>query len=175
MNNKINTILQIFCNRFLNQTPGIIEETREDMKRSIVQGKINDEDIAVFRLDQNGIDLFPFLKKSDDSGLKGMRRICDFVIFVSEADLVYALLIEMKKGKVSPVEQLDVTAPLIDFIFARARLLGYWDTEIVIRKIGISDVPDKRPTKDRGDVIYDDNNYVKLYQHKRLYLERLLH
>lgn len=177
MSAEIEAIRQIFNDAFINDSSEFIEEAQEGMKRIIHKGSIDDEDIAIYRLDQNGkrIDMFPYLKKSRDSKLVGMKRICDFVIFVSDSSNLYVLLIEMKKGKESPQEQLDVTVPLIHFVFNRAKTLGYWQTGYIIRKIGISDCSGKRDTMNRGEIIYDDNDYVKLYEGKRIYLERFLH
>ena len=44
-----------------------------------------------------------------------------------------------------------------------------------IRKIGITERADKRTTGMRGDVEYNDNNFVKLYSGKKIYLQRMLH
>lgn len=177
MSAEIEAIRQLFNNSFINDSSVFIEETQEGMKRIIHKGHIDDEDLAIYRLDQNGkgIDLFPYLKKSRDSKLIGMNRVCDFVIFVSDSSNLYVLLIEMKKGKESPQEQLNVTVPLINFVFERARILGYWQKDYIIRKIGISDCAGKRDTMNRGEIIYNENNYVKLYEGKRIYLERFLH
>ena len=49
------------------------------------------------------------------------------------------------------------------------------DLKYKIRKIGITDKDDKRPTSDRGDINYDENDFVKLFKNKKLYLQRMLH
>ena len=85
------------------------------------------------------------------------------------------LLIELKKGDDSPQEQLNVTAPLIDFIFERAKILNHLQVDYKIRKIGITDKADKRRTSDRGNINYNEESYVKLYSNKNFYLQRMLH
>ena len=178
MGTEIDIIQKIFNDNYKNASLDVIREEKENMERSLMKGRIEDEDIAIYRLDQNGnsSDMFPYLKgDSNIHGLKGMKRICDFVIFVLHGGELFVLLIEMKKGKDSPFEQLQVTEPFIDFIFNRAKLLKYWNSNYKVRKIGITDCAEKRTTSDRGEIVYDENNYVKLYANKRIYLERLLH
>ena len=178
MGTEIDIIQKIFNDNYKNASLDVIREEKENMERSLMKGRIEDEDIAIYRLDQNGnsSDMFPYLKgDSELHGLKGMKRVCDFVLFVLHGGELFVLLIEMKKGKDSPLEQLQVSEPLIDFIFSRAKLLNYLTSDYKVRKIGITDIVDKRKTSERGEVIYDENNYVKLYANKRIYLERLLH
>lgn len=177
MSDKISIIRKLFSDLYVNDSLDEIEESEVDMRRRLKKGHITNDNIIIFRLDQNskGLDPFPYLKKAEDSGFKGMKRICDFVIFVSNAGDVYALLIEMKKGKDSPVEQLELSVPFLDMVFNRARLLKHWDSSIIIRKIGITDEVGKRTTMDKGEVKYNENNYVKLYKGTTLYLERMLH
>ncbi len=178
METEIDIIHRIFNDNYKNESLDVIREDNEHMQRVLYRGSINDDSIAIYRLDLNGVhlDMFPYLKgDSEVHGLKGMKRVCDFVLFVLHRGELFVLLIEMKKGKDSPLEQLQVSEPLIDFIFSRAKLLNYLTSDYKVRKIGITDIVDKRKTSERGEVIYDENNYVKLYANKRIYLERLLH
>ena len=181
MSKAIEILSRIFDDKFIEKSHDAIEEHSENMCRLIQKSpSLPDEDILVCRLDQNQnpqvVDMFPYLRgDSVLRGLRGMKRICDFAIFVEKNNEVYVLLIEMKKGDESPQEQLNVTEPLIHFIFDRARILKHLDVEYKIRKIGITNKVEKRKTSDRGSTDYDDNNYVKLYNNKRLYLQRMLH
>lgn len=181
MSKVIDILTRMFDDRFIEKSHYIIEEPAENMSRLIHKGSdLPDENILVCRLDQNQnpqvTDLFPYLRgDSGHIGLKGMKRICDFAIFVDKDDKVFVLLIEMKKGDESPQEQLNVTEPLMVFLFERAKILKHLVVDYEIRKIGITDKAEKRTTSDRGDVEYNDNQYVKLYQNKRFYLQRMLH
>lgn len=179
MSKLIETLNRLFDGRFIEVSPTTIDEPAEGMSRTLFKGKdILDEDVLVCRLDQgSGIDMFPYLRgNSVPKGLKGMKRICDYVIFVDKGNMLFVLLIELKKGNDSPKEQLNLTVPLIEFIFERAQMLNHLnDLKYKIRKIGITDKDDKRPTSDRGDINYDENDFVKLFKNKKLYLQRMLH
>lgn len=179
MSKVIETLTRIFDPRFIEPSHIAIEEPAERMRRLIHRGSnLPDDNMMVCRLDQNiqVPDIFPYLRgDSADHGLKGMKRICDYAIFVDTGEILYVLLIEMKKGDDSPQEQLNVTEPLIDFIFRRAKILKHLDVNYEIRKIGITDKADKRKTSDRGSTEYNANRYVKLYCNSRIYLQRMLH
>lgn len=178
MSKVIEILNRIFDSRFIKGSTTIIDEPAEGMSRTLLMGNgISQEDILLCRLDQgDGIDMFPFLRgNSTSKGLKGMKRICDYAIFVDKDNVLYVLLIELKKGDESPLEQLNVTEPLIDFIFKRAKLLNHLDVNYEVRKIGITDKADKRRTSDRGNINYNEDRYVKLYSNKKFYLQRMLH
>ena len=180
MSKIIEIINKIFDERFIQTSHDSISEPKEKMKRRILKGGIIDEKILICHLDieRNAqvSDLFPYLRgDSLNHGFKGMKRVCDYAIFVEEEETLFVLLIELKKGKESSREQLEVSEPLIDFIFSRARILKHLNTNYTVRKIGITDVVEKKETINRGEVIYDENNYTKLYNSNILYLRKLLH
>lgn len=180
MSKTIEILNKIFDDRIIETTHDSISEQRESMSRDIFKPDIADEDILICRLDQEGNDKisepFPYIKgDSIHPGLRGMKRISDYVMFVDKDGELFVLLFELKKGKESPQEQLDVTEPFIDFIFERAKILKHLDIEYEVRKIGITDEVGKRDTADRGQVVYDGNRYVKLYRNNRIYLRHLLH
>lgn len=181
MSKVIDILTRLFDDKFIEKSHITIDEPAEKMSRLILKSpSLPDENILVCRLDQNQnpkvTDMFPYLRgDSTARGLKGMKRICDYAIFVDKGNKVFVLLIEMKKGDDSPQEQLNVTEPLIEFIFERARILKHLVVDYEIRKIGITDKAEKRTTSDRGDTDYNQDKYVKLYQNKRFYLHRMLH
>ena len=178
MSKTIEILNKIFDDRCIVTSHDTISEPKEGMSRDIFNHVVDDDDLLICRLDQEGSDPFPYLKGDSVShGLKGMKRISDYAVFVDKDNRLFVLLFELKKGKDSPQEQLDVTEPLIDFIFNRAKILKHIDQNIEynVRKIGITDEVGKRCTSDRGEVIYDNNNYVKLYKNKAIYLQHLLH
>ncbi len=180
MSKTIEILKRIFSDSFVEASHDSISEAKEVMARKINKGGILDEDILICRLDQEGgsnyTDPFPYLKgDSVNHGLRGMKRVSDYVMFVDKDDVLFVLLIELKKGKASPREQLDVTEPLIDFIFNRAKILNHLgDINYEVRKIGITDEVGKRTTSDKGEIIYDDK-FVKLYKNRYIYLRKLLH
>jgi len=183
MSKLINILYKIFDDHYIVKSPKTIDEPSEKMSRVLCKGNgIPDDNILVCRLDQEHNqkmkDPFPYLRGSKMRpvmGLKGMKRICDYVIFVDKDDKLYVLLVELKKGDESPQEQLNLTEPLIDFIFKRAFILDYLHVEYVIRKIGITDEPDKRRTSYRGSIDYNEDNYVKLYSNRNFFVQRMLH
>ena len=180
MSKIIETLNTIFDERFIEASHDSISEPKENMKRDILKGNISDEDILICRLDQDDNlkigDLFPYLRgDGKEHGLKGMKRISDYAIFIDKGTELFVLLFELKKGKESPRKQLEVTEPWIDFIFRRAKKLGYIDNiTYIVRKIGITDIVDKRKTNDHLNVVYNEG-YVKLYGNRHIYLQHLLH
>lgn len=180
MSKTIETLSKIFDKRFIEDSHDSISEPKENMKRGIIKGGISDDDILICRLDQDDNpkvdDIFPYLRGDGiEHGLKGMKRISDYAIFVDKGEELFVLLFELKKGKESPRVQLEVTEPLIDFIFCRAKLLGHIeDRTYIVRKIGITDVVDKRNTNGHLSVVYEAG-YVKLYGNRHIYLQHLLH
>lgn len=180
MSKTIEILNKIFDDRFIETSHDTISEPNENMTRNIFKPGIDDNDILICRLDQEGNDRvgepFPYIKgDSVHPGLRGMKRISDYAMFVDKDDTLFVLLFELKKGKDSPQEQLDVTEPLINFIFSRAKILKHLDVSFEVRKIGITDEVGKRSTADRGEVVYDNNKYVKLYKDTRICLLKLLH
>lgn len=178
MNREIEILKRIFSDVCINDTLDSICEG-ERMKRQIRHATVNDEDMLVLRLDRNdrGLDPFPYLRCSVDGGYEGIKRICDYVIFVSFEKVLFVLLIEMKIGNESPREQLTQSELLIHFVFQRARKVGVsgLGNNVIIRKIGVSDAAGRRDTLNRGEVRYDKDGFAKLYHAKSLCLEYLLH
>jgi|GEM_PF-5340758 hypothetical protein len=180
MSKTIDTLKRIFSDSFIEASHDNISEPKEDMVRKICKGGIADEDILICRLDQEGgsnyADPFPYIKgDSVNHGLRGMKRVSDYVMFVDKDGVLFVLIFELKKGKESPKEQLDVTEPLIDFIFNRAKILKHFgEIKYEVRKIGITEEVGKRSTSERGEIIYD-NRFVRLYRGKYIYLRKLLH
>lgn len=179
MSRTIEILNSIFDHRFIEDSHEAISEPAEDMTRDINKGNLSDEDILICRLDQGSnlrIDLFPYIRDKSHMGLRSMKRICDYAIFVDKDEKLFILLFELKKGKESPTEQLEVTVPLIEFIFKRAKILKHLDNiSYEVRKIGITDEVGKPTTAYRGEVVYDDNQFTKLYKSKRIDLRRFLH
>lgn len=180
MSKTIEILNNIFDPRFIEDSHETISEQSEGMTRYINKGSLSDEDILICRLDQGDhlrVDLFPYIMgNSSHKGLRGMKRICDYAIFVDKDEKLFILLFELKKGKKTPKEQLDVTVPLIEFIFKRANILKHLDNiSYEVRKIGITDEVGKRTTADRGEVLYDDNKFTQIYKSKRIDLKRFLH
>lgn len=124
---------------------------------------------ALFRFDPNEIDFFPYF--SDVSGLK---KICDYFLFVEKDDYLYVFVIELK-GRGSAQKQLLASEEFVKYILNSARRIGrYLNENIAIRRIRISDNKiRKRKTNDRNDFDYIDN-YCD-YPYQTFYLEPLMH
>lgn len=174
MSNAIDQLKRVFNDRCVPKSQSLLLEPKENMTRSLFLGDLDQKDILICRLDPDSMELFPYLKKSNLGGLKGMRSICDYIVFVEKKSTLFVLLIELKKGKDSPIKQLELSEPFIEFILARASIMKHLCVKHEIRKIGISDIPEKRTTSFRGNLVYD-NNYLKLYKGNKVYLQKLLH
>lgn len=184
MSTLIETLTRIFAPQFIQDDKTCISEENEGMSRKLLWGSIAENEYLVCRLDPhdnpNTKDLFPYLRgNSSDHGFPGMKSICDYAIFINKnhGNDLYAILIELKKGKDSPKTQLDMSEPFIEFILSRARKLHLISetTNILYRKIGISDRNINDGTKRGTNIQYDSNRFVQLYLGQHIRIENLLH
>ena len=165
---KIDTILD----DYFKNDKRVLEEESESMCVPIESGgvhfmsfsfdkKLNSEDYP------NG--LFPFFSKE-----KKARSMCDYIIFSGKERGLYVLLIELKAGGNSVMNQLKAGKALVDFIVAT--LNRVYDIRITptVRLVAIrnSHITNKRPTKIRA-VEYDENGFYT-FEGGRFFLREFL-
>ena len=98
-NPQLNKIQKLLDGQYLTPLAPSITENDVDCKgyaftmtRDIVCSR--KADYIVFRIDPNIVNIFPYF-----NNIKGLKRICDFVIFAETDDVFMVLLIEMKKDR----------------------------------------------------------------------------
>ena len=101
--------------------------------------------------------LFPFFAKK-----KGVCSICDYIIFCINNGKLYALVIELKKGKAGTLKQLDAAECFVNYIIATYNRVKNSSIECNIRKISIK-APKlvKKKTK-MSEIKYDATNHTFL-------------
>jgi hypothetical protein len=162
-NPQIHKLQSIFKNKYLAFNANELVENDIDskgnpftMKRSIV-GEPGSIEYVVFRVDPNEVILFPYFAE-----VKGLNKICDFIIFAETNTDFLILLIEMKKHSGSPEKQLELSLPFVNFVLERAKLIDIEiEKNIIIRKLGIKDsrISQKETTKYYKDFHFDNNYY----------------
>ena len=80
---------------------------------------------------------------------KGLKRKCDYLLFVEDGDEDYVVLIELKPvaDDVGAREQLFRTRPIVDYLVAGARLQGHPDRPLSVRNIVIAERSGKKFAK----------------------------
>lgn len=162
---QLDIVRTLLDNSFIDHNKILIEKEIAangkpfEMRRNIIAHR--DINFLLFRFDTK-TRLFPYFNE-----LSGLNKVCDYILFVEEADHLYLLLIELKKGKESALKQLAASESFAHFIIASARRIGILLTEnIHIKKIRISDERAKR--RNRGSKIkelLEDENGIINYDH----------
>ncbi len=122
----------------------------------------------LYRYDPDKIKLFPYF-----SNRSGLNKICDYILFASEGQHLYLLLIELKFGTESATNQLIASECFAEFILNSAKRVGIELTNnIHLKKIRVSEERSKRrnrTTKPRmleldqnGIINYDYSDVFRL-------------
>jgi hypothetical protein len=175
---EVDKIKDILADRYIAKDLKEIREKNKDvhgisfnMNRKIVLGSV--KEYIIYQFDTSASDksdIFPFFKSKP-----GLKRICDYCIFVEDNKRFFVFLVELKKGKKSPIPQLEASECFINFILESAKRLGMkFDKKPNIRKLGITDdnVSDKRTTDSHTYLEFDKNKYLQIQSN--LYLSRFM-
>jgi len=162
---EINKIKGLFKNKYVSNEQTIVQEINRDckgreliMKREVI-GHSSLEYI-IYRFDPDEIDLFPYFEE-----VKGLRKICDYLIFSEDKGRLFIFIVELKKRSGSPLVQLELSECFVNFILKRAEKIGITiNKEVHIRKIGLKDSQssNKQKTTYYKDMQYDNNRYILL-------------
>ena len=139
--------------KFLSESDKNTKGKRFETTYPIVSEKIN---YSLYRFDPRKEDLFPYFSK-----LSGLKKICDYILFAEEGNILFVFLIELKLGTANARPQLLASKTFIDYVTESARRIGKSLTsEVCCRLIRI---PNKKITKGKRnakeDIEYDRNFY----------------
>ncbi len=112
---------------------------------------------CLYKFDPEILDLFPFFENKE-----GLKKICDYVMFVFHNDKTFVFVIELKSGGNQVSRQLEATELFMNFILKSAQRIGIKIGKPIIKKIRISNNTIlKRPTRtpDFSDSKYGYINY----------------
>lgn len=167
MSSNYSTMTSVINAKFKVKDLDVLEEPK--VMTIKVNGRPRDASLTLYRFDPNKENIFPFFERDME-----LRSICDYVLLADYNEVLYVLLIELKKGKEPAERQLNATEELILYIISSAlRVKQEIDrNKICIRKIRISERRHIRTTK-IYDIEYDDNSYVD-YPWGTLHIRALL-
>jgi hypothetical protein len=161
--NQLDLIKQLLHDDYLEKG-GDAKILREKgvMERNIIGHR--GIDYLLYRYDPDKINLFPYFAQTS-----GLRKICDYFLFALEGQHLHILLIELKLGTESALQQLIASEYLVKFILDSAKRIGLELTEyIYIKKVRISEERAKqRNRKTKPSSIEYDVNKILNYDHSR--------
>ena len=142
----LNDFHDIFCDScFPTDQGNLTEYTNEKLiQNAALETKGIDAHLLI-RIDPNDRDPFPYFKKGEPYHLK---RICDYFLVVLDDDTLYGVLIELKLGSGTALQQLDNSEVFWNFILETAKSKGVTISnvnkrviKVKLRQLG------KQPTK----------------------------
>jgi len=172
---KIKVIEEILHAKFRPKDQNQIIEENTDNKGMkfrvsypIISGNL---DYVLYRLNPDDVDVFPFF-----SQVSGLKKICDYILFVEESTYLYIFLIELKLSPISAKKQLLASKEFANFIINSSRRIGKVLNEpITIRMIRICDSKIKKRKTNEEKVIEYDNDMYCDYQYRNVRLKHLTH
>ena len=148
---EIDTIINPF---FKAENENLLEEKQENMKIEI---KNENQRFLLFNFDKNlkkseyPRGLFPFFNKSE----AGVTSMCDYILFAEYKGELFALLIELKKGKENTTLQLNAGKIFVRFIIETLNRVDNFKIDPKIRMISIRE-RHKKPQQKQKEVEYDN-------------------
>lgn len=132
-----------------------LNEMKENMKIDLDKRGCNS---ILFKFDKDlGKEykggIFPFFNKGEAK----VCKVCDYIIFAETAGNIFALLIELKKGKEGTNPQLKAGECFSNYVNATVNRVYDTQIKLIIRKIAIHEFKIKRNTKPKP-ITYDENN-----------------
>lgn len=154
----IMTNIQYF-NNILNaiflSSADVLEEPAENMKIPLDTNGCNS---IIFKFDtpldkeyKGGI--FPFFNR----GESGVCKVCDYIVFSEKKGNVYAIVIELKRGKDSTQAQLNSGVCFSSFVNDTVNRVYKKNINLTIRKVSIHEFKRKNSTKIK-EIKYNEHN-----------------
>lgn len=166
---QLDLVITLLENKYIDDSTILIEKGKSngiafEMKRKIYCRR--DIHYLLFRYNTDKIELFPYFSK-----VSGLKKMCDYLLFVEEGQNLYICLIELKFGTESATNQLNASECFATFLLNTAQRIGITLTpNIYMRKIRISEERAKkrnRPTKNQ-DLTPDENGIIN-YDHSDIF------
>ena len=128
---------------FIEENQNVLFDEAEN-GTTILDSEINIDGLTgceyrLYRFDPNKVDLFPFFSKVKGRNIKS---ICDFFVFVSYKNTLFAILVEHKSGSGSSNVQLEASECFVNYIKSTLKRVGR-DDECKIIKVRMHVLPKK--------------------------------
>ncbi len=135
---------------------------------------IKDEEILLCSFDERGNNYrhFPYFQQKE-----GMVSMCDYILFVEDADKLFVFSIDLKDSTAGPRQQTLITKPFAEFIVNRIKAVRgevNFPKPVEYRQIGIKTTQQKMTTKGYEEAAYDANGYLLLPDYHRFYTRWLI-
>ncbi len=177
-NNSSKSRIEIFdeiLNEKYKDTSGELFEINKDRKGRIfrMSRKIVDKRLrySLYKFDCDE-DVFPFFK--DRSGIK---KVCDYLMFVEESGHFFVLLIELKLGTKSAKQQLDAGECFANFLVSTVDRLNVEfsvnEDCFHVRKIRVSESVSPKETSNR-DLEVKENGVIEHFHESSFFIGEYL-
>ena len=172
---KLDNIESILNEKFKDNS-GILIETDKDkngqkfeMRRTIVSNQLQ---YLSYKYDSK-IDVFPFFK----TNVSGVKKMCDYVLFIEENQNLHIFLVELKKGAESANKQLLSGESFANFIIETVRRINP-ETQIdtkktYFRKIRICESKSKKQTL-KMEIVEQKNGIIDHIHPNCFYLKNYI-
>lgn len=166
---NINYFKNIFNEDFI-YNESALSEPKENMSIELIKnGCVS----FVFQFDKQ-LDkeykggLYPFFNRGESKVFK----VCDYIIFSELKGKIYALVIELKKGKDATQPQLNAGVTFSNFVLNTVNRVYGKNFNLTIRKISIREYKRKSKTKIK-DIEYDSLN-THMFENKDFRIQAFL-
>lgn len=152
-----------------------MEERKTGGRKGSMECKIDtkDEETLLCTFDERGNNYrhFPYFLQEE-----GMVCMCDYILFVEDAEKLFVFSIDLKDSTSAPKQQTLRTKPFAEFIINRIRAVKGVESfpkEVQFRQIGIKTTQQKMTTKgyEQG---YDGDGYLLLPDYHHFYTRWLM-
>jgi len=149
-------LIDYVLNPIFKVNDNFLEEPDSSMKIGLYKGNCQS---IVFKFDKKlGKEykggIFPFFNNHNS----GTCKVCDYIIFSEYKNLLYSLIIELKRGQTSTLPQIKAGECFVDYVISTVNRLNNTSYTIEKRRISIREFERKRKTKMR-DIEYDNDNH----------------
>lgn len=105
--------------------------------------------------------LFPFLAKNE-----GVCKMCDYIIFAEKNSKIYALVLELKRGKSQTLPQLNAAECLAKYINLTYNRVHKTNEKFIVRKISVKEINIRKKRTKMSEVEYDEHNHFHVDTNK---------
>lgn len=156
-------VVESFLNEDLIDKSGVLEESNLDVngvpfkmsRQIVIKSGIR---YSIYKFDVKK-DLLPFFNSN-----KGIKKMCDYILFLEEGNHLFILLIELKLGSKKGTTQLEAAHCFVNYLFATINRLNdsfefneenFHFRKIVIQESSSKKVPLRTTLTNKIDEIHD--------------------
>lgn len=96
-------------------------ENNDPMMSLKIDNRGGADSYTIYSFDKDGVDTFPFF---NNRGERGLKKICDYILFAQAGDKLVILVIELKSGSGSSSKQLKASRVFVEYLINTAKRLS---------------------------------------------------